>query len=160
MMSSAGPRGLSVKRLQLFALFCVTTLLIGAGAIFAQTYKVDAAVSQALTTYLRQNRLPLVGAQVLADGAGNGRIVLYGFVASQFGKNDAAHKALAFVANGAQAGTPAPQVENRIEIRPEIAGMKTATAASASSGNESLDQVLDDIERYGVTMVPSVSNPP
>jgi hypothetical protein len=135
-------------------------LLVEATPTFAQTYKVDAADSQALTAYLRQHRLPLVGAQVVADATGNKRIVLYGFVASEFGKNDAAQKAVAFIGNGAQPGTLGPQVENRIEIRPEIAHMRmqTATAPSADSGNDSLDQMLDDIDRYGVKMVPSESN--
>jgi hypothetical protein len=139
--------------------FWIVALLIGAVATFAQSYKIDAADSQSLTTYLRQHRLPLVGAQVLGDVTGNRRIVLYGFVATEFGKNDAARKALAYVERGAQAGTSAPQVENRIEIRPEIARMKTqaATAAAVDSGNKSLDQVLDDINHFGVTMVPESS---
>jgi hypothetical protein len=139
--------------------FWIAALLIAAPA-FAQSYKVDAAGSQSLTTYLRQHRLPLVGAQVLGNAAGNRRIVLYGFVATEFGKNDAAHKALAYI-NGAQAGASVPQVENRIEVRPEIARMKThaAPAGTTDSGNESLDQVLDDIDRYGVTMAPGERNP-
>jgi hypothetical protein len=126
----------------------------------AETYKTDASASESLSTYLRQRRLPLVGAQVLTDSAGNRRIVLYGFVATKFGKDDAVRQALAYINNGAQAGTPAPQVENRIEIRPEIALMKPRAApVPARSSNESLDQVLDDIDRYGVTIAPAERNP-
>lgn len=151
--------GLNIRRLRSVMALWIAALLIGGGAAFAQSYKVDPADSQSLTTYLRQHQLPLVGAQVLGDVAGNRRIVLYGFVATEFGKNDAARKALAYVENGARAGMPTPQVENRIEIRPEIARMKTQanTAAAADSGNESLDQVLDDIERFGVAMAPEPS---
>jgi hypothetical protein len=147
------------KRFAFSLAFC-TALLLPVSETFAHSYMVDAAESQSLTTYLRQNRLPLVGAQVLADGAGNRRIVLYGFVATDFGKTDAARKALAYVGNGAQAGTPAPQVENRIEVRPEIARMKTQGPPNAAtdSNNESLDRVLDDIDRYGVTMAPAGEN--
>jgi hypothetical protein len=150
----------SVKQPGPVLAFCLA-LLIPAEATFAQSYTVNTADSQSLTTYLRQHRLPLVGAQVLGDGAGHRRIVLYGFVATDFGKNDAASKALAFVEDGMQAGTPAPQVENRIEVRPEIARMKThaAPAAAADTGNESLDQVLDDIDRFGVTLTPAQRNP-
>jgi hypothetical protein len=139
----------------------IAAVLIGSRATLAQSYKVDTADSQSLTTYLRQHRLPLVGAQVLSDSTGNRRIVLYGFVATEFGKNDAAAKALAYVKNEGRTGMPAPQVENRIEVRPEIARMKpqNATAAASASANESLDQVLNDIERFGVTMAPE-SNPP
>ena len=153
---------LRVRHMLPFALFCIAAFLIGAGATLAQSYKVAVSVSQALTSYLRQNRLPLVGAQVLADGAGRRHIVLYGFVATQVGKNDAAQKAVAFLKNRAEAGTSEPQVDNRIEIRPEIARMKMpqAAAASADSGNKSLDQVLDEIDRYGVKMVPPLSNAP
>jgi hypothetical protein len=146
----------SLKRLGLVAAFCIAWL-ISARAIFAQTFKVDGPRSQSLTTYLRQHRLPLVGAQLLRDSAGNQRIVLYGFVATEFGKNDAPRQALAYIENGAPAGTSAATVENRIEIRPEIARMKTntapATAADASS--KSLDQVLDEIDRYGITLAPA-----
>jgi hypothetical protein len=161
MVCGARRDGLSVKRLLLLAFVSIIASLIGAGTTLAQSYKVDAADSNSLTTYLRQHRLPLVGAQVLSDAAGNRRIVLYGFVATEFGKNDAAAQALAFIQNGAQAVTTPPQVENRIEIRPEIARMKpqAGTAAAGNSGTKSLDQVLDEIDRYGVTTVPPSSGP-
>jgi hypothetical protein len=137
----------------------IALLFVAIPATFAQSYKVDSAQSQSLTTYLRQHRLPLVGAQVLGDVAGNRRIVLYGFVATEYGKSDAAQKALTYVQNGARAGARAPQVENRIEVRPEIAQMKTQTTPAADSGNQSLDQVLDDIDRFGVSMAPAGPGP-
>jgi hypothetical protein len=127
--------------------------------ILAASYSVDAAASQSQTTYQQKNRLPHVGAQVLADAAGKRRIVLYGFVATEFGKNDAAQRAVAYVQQGAPPGATAPEVENRIEIRPEIAKMKMSSAPPSQAGNESLDQVLEDINRYGVTMTPGEANP-
>lgn len=103
--------------------------------------------------------MPLVGAQVLTNGSGDRRIVLYGFVATAFGKNDAARKALAFVGNGSPARAVPPEIENRIEIRPEIARMKPRVAPSgAETSPESLDQVLNDIDHYGVTMAPAEPN--
>src|SRR5437899_792179 len=84
MIRCTWPRSSSLKRLVLGLVFC--SLLPGAS--FAQSYKVDTSDTQSLTSYLRQHRLPLVGAQVLTNGAGDRRIVLYGFVATQFGKND------------------------------------------------------------------------
>ncbi|MBV8773426.1 MAG: hypothetical protein JO166_14020 [Deltaproteobacteria bacterium] len=148
-------RSSSVNRILLGLAFC---LPMSIGATWAQSYKVDAQ-SQPLTDYLRQHRLPLVGAQVLTNAAGNRRIVLYGFVATGFGKNDAARKALAFVENGSPALAAPPQIENRIEIRPEIARMKTQVPPSAAgAGQESLDQVLNDIDHYGVTMAPAEPN--
>lgn len=93
---------------------------------------------------------------MLNGSTGNQRIVLYGFVATEFGKNDAASKALAYIKNETRAGALAPPIENRIEVRPEIARMKpqTATAAAPASSSESLDQVLNDIDRFGVTIAP------
>jgi len=146
----------SLKRLGLMAAFCIAWL-ISVRAIYAQTFKVDGPRSQSLTTYLRRHRLPLVGAQLLRDNVGSQRIVLYGFVATELGKNDAARQALGYVENGALAGTSAPTVENRIEIRPEIARMKTDTAPTraAGAGSKSLDQVFDEIDRYGITLAPA-----
>jgi hypothetical protein len=155
-MTGARWRSLSIKRLVGLTARCMPMLIL-AGAVFAQSYRVDPAASQSLTTYLRQHRLPLVGAQVISGGTGVLRIVLYGFVATKFGREDAARKALAYIRNNGRAGALAPTVENRIEVRPEIARMKAHAAPSgpADSANESLDQVLDDIEHSGVRMAPS-----
>jgi len=159
-MTEGVRKGASLKHLGLVLAFGIASL-IPLRAILAQSFKVDGPQSQSLTTYLRQHRLPLVGAQVLGDSAGNRRIVLYGFVATEFGKNEAVRQALAYLENGAQAGVSAPRVENRIEIRPEIARMKTnaASAAGADAGDKSLDQVLDEIDRYGISLAPPEPNP-
>jgi hypothetical protein len=133
----------------------------------AQNFTVDSAASEALTNYLRHNRLPLVGAQIGTASAGARRLVLYGYVATQIGKSDAESKAVAYL------GSPRPEVVNRIVIQPEIAKMKngsangapdnpqtgsvsdyTGAAASGSFPGESIDQVLQDIQQYGVKSVP------
>jgi hypothetical protein len=123
-------------------------------ALWAQDYTVDRAASDDLTTYLRKNRLPLVGAQVLTSPDGQKRLVLYGFVASDFGKHDAETKALAHL------GGSGFTVENRIAVRPEIEHLKSSHHNVSSSspaqtetpnpGNLSFDHVMDDIQRYGV----------
>ena len=136
-------------------------------AAIAQDFTVDSAASEALTNYLRQNRLPLVGAQIGSASAGARRLVLYGYVATQFGKSDAESKAIAYL------GTPRPEVVNRIVIQPEIAKMKSggqagspgdAGAGSVSDyaggaprgafAGQSFDKVIDDIQRYGVKSPP------
>jgi hypothetical protein len=121
----------------------------------ADSYKPEAKSSQDLTVYLRQHRLPLVGAQVLKDAAGDQRVVLYGFVATDFGKNDAARKARAYLKSSDI------EIDNRIEVRPEIARMRpqAAPAMAGAAGNESLDQVLNDIDRYGVSFPIAEQNP-
>jgi hypothetical protein len=138
-------------------------------AAIAQNFTVDTAASEALTNYLRQNRLPLVGAQIGTASTGARRLVLYGYVGTQMGKSDAETKAVAHLG-----GTP-PEVVNRIVIQPELAKMKSSGHAEESSGDASssavndyaasgapsgafpgqtLDHVIDDIQRYGIKSVP------
>jgi hypothetical protein len=142
-------------------------------AAIAEDFTVDTAASEALTNYLRQKRLPLVGAQIGTASAGARRLVLYGYVATQIGKSDAESKAVAYL------GSPRPEVVNRIVIRPEIAKMKSGaangsqnnsgagsvgdyagTTASGSLPGESIDQVLQDIQQYGIKSVPQDSAAP
>ena len=84
---------------------------------FAQTADVDQTTSEALTAYLKQHRLPLVGAQVIKDTSGGRRVVLYGFVATDKGKVDAEQKAIGYL------GTPVPTVDDRLVVKPELATM-------------------------------------
>ena len=138
------------------------TLAASSARAIAQEYTIDSAASEALTGYLRKNRLPLVGAQIGKAPGGARRLVLYGYVATQYGRSDAESKALGYL------GSPRPEVVNRIVIQPEIAKMKgdsSGAAAAAAPGvageqqqgsfaGQSIDQVLDDIQRYGIHRVP------
>jgi hypothetical protein len=99
-------------------------------------YTNDTAKSGTLTSYLQGHRLPLVGAQVLTDSSGDQQIILYGFVATEFGKQDAADKARRYLHN------PDAPVINRIAVRPELASGangSTAGASGGASGNSSAD---------------------
>jgi hypothetical protein len=102
--------------------------------------------SRALTDYLKQRKLPLVGAQVLRGPDGQRRVVLYGFVGSDFGKADAAKKTHLFLHDSTV------EVDNRINVRPELlasngpsgaavnnpdAGYPPAAAPSSSEGSSS-----------------------
>lgn len=103
-------------------------------------YTNDTAQSGTLTSYLQSHRLPLVGAQVLADRSGDQQIILYGFVATEFGKQDAADKARRYL------HSPDVPVINRIAVRPELASGTggsttgapggTSSGSTGSSGNE------------------------
>ena len=145
-------------------------------AAIAQNFTVDTAASDALTSYLRQNRLPLVGVQIGSSSTGERRLVLYGYVATQMGKDDAQAKAVAHL------GNPQPEVINRIVIQPELATMRSggqgdnqgsdqdASQSGASTGSvndysssgeptgafpgQSFDKVADDIQRYGIKSMP------
>jgi hypothetical protein len=175
-LASKSWRGVTVRiRLTPVCAIIITIALLGVlRAAIAQTFTVDATASEALTNYLRQNRLPLVGAQIGTASTGARRLVLYGYVATEMGKRDAESKALAHLG-----GTP-PEVVNRIVIQPEIAKLKSGRQ-SGSSGDagssgandyaasgapagafagQSLDHVIDDIQRYGIRSVPDDSTAP
>src|SRR6516162_1449583 len=86
-------------------------------------YSNNAGQSSSLTGYLQSHRLPLVGAQVLNDSRGDQQVILYGFVASDFGKQDAADKARQYLHN------PNVPVVNRIAVRPELASGASGSAS-------------------------------
>jgi hypothetical protein len=139
----------------------------------AQEFTVDNAASTSLTDYFKHNRLPLVGAQVGKDAAGDRRVVLYGYVATQQGQSDAELKATTFL------GAPAPQIVDRIVVQPEIGNMPNggasgpggsgdaavgsagdyAGAGAVGTGGVSFDQIIDAIGRYGVKSPPDDQNP-
>jgi len=89
-------------------------------------YSNDSAQSSALTSYLQKNRLPLVGAQVLTNGSGNREVILYGFVATDFGKQDAVDKARRYL------HAPDVAVVNRIAVRPELLASNGSGAPSSA----------------------------
>jgi len=109
-------------------------------------YTPDEAESRALTEYLTQHRLPLVGAQVLNGPDGQRAVVLYGFVGSDFGRNDAADKARRFT------GNPSMAVDNRIKVRPELLASHAATPDTGTSANpedgSSPDESYPGVDSY------------
>ena len=132
----------------------------------AQTVDVDQATSQALTAYLKEHRLPLVGAQVIKDNNGGRRLVLYGFVATDEGKIDAEQKAIGYL------GTPVPTVDDRLLVKPELATMTAPQPsdqgeAQQGEGDEqgqqnggapasgiSFDSLYRQIQQYGIKSPP------
>ena len=90
-------------------------------------YTASPSESQALTEYLKQRKLPLVGAQVLRNAEGRRIVVLYGFVGSDFGKADAAKKAGLFLHNATV------EVDNRINVRPELLASNRPSSAHSSN---------------------------
>jgi hypothetical protein len=144
----------------LFVILVGVQLIAGAHPVWTQDYIADRAAGDELTSYLRRHRLPLVRAEVLKTAAGDERVVLYGFVASDFGKGDAKSKALEHIG---KKGIP---LENRIVVRPEIGKLKSSGAPGAAGGakepgiqtNESFDQVIDEIQRFGIKSPPGEEN--
>ena len=90
----------------------------------ASEYTANSASSTALTDYLHTHRLPLVGAQVMESAEGDRLVVLFGFVATAFGKTDAEAKARKFLKE------PDINFDNRIKIRPELLSLKPKAPSS------------------------------
>ncbi len=86
---------------------------------------IDAPQSQALSDYLKHHQLPLVNGQVVNSPSGGRQIILFGFVASDFGKTDAEQKARNYLKD------PKLVVDNRIKVSPELSGGPQATGSRA-----------------------------
>src|SRR5208283_5880756 len=87
---------------------------------------IDSAQSQGLSDYLKHHSLPLVGAQVVTSPSGGKQVILFGFVASDFGKTDAEQKARRYL------NDPTLVVDNRIKISPELAGSKAGSGSTVN----------------------------
>jgi hypothetical protein len=93
----------------------------------ASGYAPEQSESQALTEYLTQRKLPLVGAQVLRATDGRRKVVLYGFVGSDFGKADAVIKTHRFLHDSGV------EVDNRINVRPELMASNLLSGSGATN---------------------------
>jgi hypothetical protein len=79
-----------------------------------------------LTKYLHTHHLPLVSAQLLAKPDGARQLVLYGFTATDFGKQDAVTKSRRFLNDSAIA------ISNQIKVRPELGSQRPASGSLPS----------------------------
>jgi hypothetical protein len=95
---------------------------------------VDKSQSSALTDYLKSHRLPLVGARVLVSPSGQRQLMLYGFVASEYGKDDAEAKARKYL------NDPGIGVDNQIKVQPQLAN-STSNPSAASTYDPSMGGV-------------------
>jgi hypothetical protein len=143
----------------------LATMLATATAAYAQSSNADAAASGTLTTYLRDNRLPLVGASVSHPSPSSTQVLLYGYTATEAGKNDAALKTQEYFHN-----FPEVTIINRISDNPEIRTLGQGSGSASvsppvpvygQSGNGGLgpgelswEKVYDSIQRYGVHPAP------
>lgn len=101
---------------------------------------VDNSQSSALTNYLHTHQLPLVGARVLASNGGPRQAILYGYVATPFGKADALDKTRQWLNDSGA------QVDNRIKIEPDLAGPAENPNVPPTADN--LDPNNPDIQKY------------
>ncbi len=87
---------------------------------------IDSAQSQGVSDYLKHHSLPLVGAQVVTSASGGKQVILFGFVASDFGKTDAEQKARHYLKDSSLV------VDNRIKISPELAGSRSSSGSTVN----------------------------
>lgn len=93
----------------------------------------DSGQSDALTNYLHKHRLPLVDAQTTVGPDGARRVVLSGYTATAFGKQDAETKTRNFLQDGSL------EIENRIRVRPELQNLRPEGQTGSSTGGSSFD---------------------
>jgi len=103
-----------------------------AGATGNGSLDTSRSQSAALTKYLKSHRLPLVRAQVVSGPAGQRKVILFGFVATDFGKRDAAEKTRKFLRD------PNLVVDNRIKVSPELAASNVTGTPPAETSPENL----------------------
>jgi hypothetical protein len=103
---------------------------------------IDSPQSQALSDYLKHHSLPLVGAQVVTSPSGGKQVILFGFVASDFGKTDAEQKARHYLKDSSLV------VDNRIKITPELAGGHGSSGSTANGAPPSNTMPTDGTDPY------------
>jgi len=103
---------------------------------------IDSPQSQGLSDYLKHHSLPLVGGQVVTSPSGGKQVILFGFVASDFGKTDAEQKARHYLKDSSLV------VDNRIKISPELAGGHGSTGSTVN-GVPSNAMPTDPSDPYG-----------
>jgi len=108
---------------------------------FDSNAPVDTPQSTALTNYLQTHQLPLVGARVLASNGGPRQAILYGYVATPFGKADAVDRTRQWLNDSGA------QIDNRIKIEPELAG-NPAGPPNAATADNNPDLNNPDIQKY------------
>jgi hypothetical protein len=135
--------------LRRIALIALAAIVVAVPAVSAQNTTVDRTTSEALTRYLHKHRLPLVAAQVSAAADGSRQVMLYGFVATDFGKQDAKTKVLRYL------GDPRAIVVNHIRVDPSILHLKKNPPLSQPGQNmnqpptEPWERTLDKLLREG-----------
>jgi hypothetical protein len=116
-------------------------ILTTCGMARAQNYVIDQRTSDAITKYLHMSELPMVTAQFSTSPEGSKQVILTGFVATQFGRNDAER-----IANG-YLNDPSVNLVDQIVLDPHVEDMRppagSAAAASGSQSSSSPDQLWD-----------------
>ena len=98
------------------------------GVARAQNYVIDQGTSEAITKYLHMNELPMVTAEFSTSPGGSKQLILTGFVATQFGRNDAERIATGYL------NDPSVNMVDQILLDPHVEDLRPPPGASAAGG--------------------------
>jgi hypothetical protein len=115
---------------RVLALVFAFFIVFACGVAWAQNYVIDQGTSDALTKYLHMNELPMVTAQFSTSTDGGRQLILTGFVATHFGRDDAERIASAYL------NDPTVNMVDQILLDPhveDLRGTQRGSAAAASS---------------------------
>jgi hypothetical protein len=104
----------------------IIVIVATCGAAHAQNYVIDQGTSDALTKYLHQSELPMVTAEFSTSPTGSKQLILTGFVATQFGRNDAERIATGYL------NDPSVKMVDQILLDPHVEDMRGSTQGSAA----------------------------
>src|SRR6202035_2940973 len=110
----------------------IIMMLATCGMAWAQNYVIDQRTSDAITKYLHMSELPMVTAQFSTAPGGNKHLILTGFVATQFGRDDAERIATGYL------NDPSVNMVDQILLDPHVEDMRGAQQSSAGdAGSQS-----------------------
>ena len=109
----------------------ILTIIATSSIARAQNYVIDQGTSDALTRYLRMNQLPMVTAEFSTSPGGSKQLILTGFVATQFGRDDAERIATGYL------NDPSVRMVDQILLDPHIEDMRGAAAGSTAAAQGS-----------------------
>jgi len=120
-------------------IWAIIVMLAMGGIARAQDYVIDQRTSDAITKYLHMSELPMVTAQFSTSPGGSKQLILTGFVATQFGRDDAERIATGYL------NDPSVNMIDQIVLDPHVEDMRppagSAAAASGSQSSSSPDQL-------------------
>jgi hypothetical protein len=143
-----------MKRFCLFLSAAAVIGFLGTGSVRAADS--GDASTDILTEYLHENRLPLVEARMTTDDNGGRSLLLYGFVATDYGKRDAEDQARDFLDD------PDVAIVNRIKVTPELLMLGRQNGSDAATQAQSQAQpndALDDDASQAALQTQDFSDP-
>jgi hypothetical protein len=122
-----------MRRMRALVTAIIVMIAIG-GVARAQNYVIDQGTSDAITKYLHMNELPMVTAQFSTSPGGSKQLILTGFVATQFGRNDAERIANAYL------NDPSVNIVDQILLDPHVEDLRPPPGAAASASGAQIAQ--------------------